>query len=99
MFKSVECKKTEIILSEINSELASFKCNTTLSGVVHLPKTGAITVVLDGGYDLGTFHCPACALKAISFLCIEVEEADKHSGMNYHAYKSAFKAGTASRVH
>ncbi|WP_148872644.1 hypothetical protein [Serratia marcescens] len=95
----INVKTTEIALSPINSDLAAFKCNTSVSGFIHLPANGAVTVVLDGGYELGAFHCSKCAVKAISFLCIEVEEADKHSGMNYQAYKSAFNAGTASRVH
>lgn len=92
-------KTTEINLSPLNSELAAFKCNTSVSGFIHLPDSGAVTVVLDGGYQLGAFDCSKCAVKAISFLCIEVEEADKQAGMSYQAYKSAFKAGAASRAH
>ncbi|WP_407226416.1 DNA breaking-rejoining protein [Enterobacter roggenkampii] len=92
-------KTTEITLSPINSEIAAFKCNASVSGFIHLPDNGAATVVLDGGYKLGAFDCSKCAVKAISFLCIEVEEADKHAGMNYQAYKTAFKAGSSSRVH
>ncbi|MEA1064708.1 hypothetical protein [Erwinia sp. HR93] len=99
MFNSIEVKTTEIKLSEINPDLASFKCNSAVSGFIHLPKKNAVTVVLDGGYKLGAFHCPTCAIKAISFLCIEVEEADKKSGMNYQAYKSVFNAGSATRMH
>lgn len=92
-------KTTEITLSKINSDLAAFKCNTSVSGFVHLPDNGAVTVVLDGGYELGAFHCPACAVKAISLLCVEVEEAEKNSGMSYQAYKSAFAAGSKSQMH
>src|SRR5690606_16033814 len=86
-------KAVKVTLSKINSDLVSFKCNSSLSGFVHIPDDGAVTVVFDGGYEFGTYHCPECAVQAISFLCFEIEEAEKKSGMNYQAYKSAFAAG------
>lgn len=99
MFNSIEIRSTKVELSVINSDLASFNCNGSVTGFVHLPDVGPITVVLDGGYALGAYKDPASAIKDISFLCIEIECADKHAGMNYQAYMQTFKAGFASRMH
>lgn len=87
---------TQITLRPMNAEYASFKCNETLSGLIHTPKDKGYTVLLDGGYILGDFDCEICAIKTISFLCIDVERADKSAGMTYEAYKKAFMDGAAS---
>ncbi len=99
MFNSIEVRSTKVELSVINSDLASFDCNGSVTGFVHLPDVGPITVVLDGGYTLGEYKDPSSAIKGISFLCFAVEDADKRAGMNYQAYMQTFKAGFASRMH
>lgn len=50
----------ELSLAIVNKDLATFNVNGAISGVVNLPTSGPVTVVLDGGYVLGEFHCPAC---------------------------------------
>lgn len=58
----------EMGLAIVNKEIATFNINGAISGVVHLPASGPVTVVLDGGYVLGEFHCPGCTVKHISLL-------------------------------
>jgi hypothetical protein len=99
MHRSVEIKRAEIELLKVNADLASFKCNSSVFGIVHLPDSGPVTVLLDGGYVLGEFDCPVCAVKGITYLCLAIDDAEKLSGMNYKAYKQAFKSGSLSRMH
>lgn len=49
----IEVTSIEIGLAIVNKEIATFNINGAISGVVHLPSTGPVTVVLDGGYVLG----------------------------------------------
>ncbi|HFL1448467.1 TPA: hypothetical protein ACG1QI_004893 [Enterobacter kobei] len=71
----------------VNKEIATFNINGAISGVVHLPPSGPVTVVLDGGYLLGEFHCPVCAVKHISLLCVNFAEAQNACGMSYYDHK------------
>lgn len=87
---------TQITLRPMNAEYATFKCNETLSGLIHTPKENEYTVLLDGGYILGDFDCEICAIKTISLLCVDIEHAEKSAGITYEAYKKAFMAGAAS---
>lgn len=61
----------ELSLAIVNKDLATFNVNGAISGVVHLPSSGPVTVVLDGGYVLGEFHCPVCAVRTLAF-CLRV---------------------------
>ncbi|MCK7312756.1 hypothetical protein [Enterobacter bugandensis] len=77
----------ELSLAIVNKEIATFNINGIISGVVHLPSSGPVTVVLDGGYVLGEFHCPVCAVKHISLLSVKFAEAQNACGMFYYDYK------------
>ncbi|MEB7643672.1 hypothetical protein [Enterobacter hormaechei] len=77
----------ELSLAIVNKDLATFNVNGAISGVVHLPTSGPVTVVLDGGYVLGEFHCPACAVKDISLLSASFAEAQNACGMFYYDHK------------
>ncbi|MGA4510527.1 hypothetical protein [Enterobacter hormaechei] len=77
----------ELSLAIVNKDLATFNVNGAISGVVHLPPSGPVTVVLDGGYVLGEFHCPACAVKDISLLSASFAEAQNACGMSYYDHK------------
>ncbi|HCM9121868.1 TPA: hypothetical protein N5K96_000482 [Enterobacter hormaechei subsp. oharae] len=77
----------ELSLRIVNKDLATFNANGAISGVVHLPTSGPVTVVLDGGYVLGEFHCPACAVKDISMLSASVAEAQNSCGMSFYDHK------------
>lgn len=77
----------ELSLAIVNKEIATFNINEIISGVVHLPSSGPVTVVLDGGYVLGEFHCPVCAVKHISLLSVKFAEAQNACGMSYYDYK------------
>lgn len=77
----------ELNLVIVNKEIATFNINGAISGVVHLPSSGPVTVVLDGGYVLGEFHCPVCAVKHISLLSVKFAEAQNSCGMSYYDHK------------
>jgi len=77
----------EMNLAIVNKHLATFNINGAISGVVHLPSSGPVTVVLDGGYVLGEFHCPVCAVKHISLLSVSFAEAQNACGMSYYDHK------------
>lgn len=77
----------EMNLAIVNKDLATFNINGAISGMVHLPSSGPVTVVLDGGYVLGEFHCPVCAVKSISLLSLNFAEAQNSCGMSYYDHK------------
>ncbi|HFS8089967.1 TPA: hypothetical protein ACH2JA_002335 [Enterobacter hormaechei] len=77
----------ELSLAIVNKDLATFNVNGAISGVVHLPTSGPVTVVLDGGYVLGEFHCPACAVKDIGLLSASFAKAQNACGMSYYDHK------------
>ena len=83
----LEVTTIEMGLAIVNKEIATFNINGIISGVVHLPSSGPVTVVLDGGYVLGEFHCPVCAVKHISLLSVKFAEAQKVCGMSYYDHK------------
>lgn len=51
----VSVTTVELNLAVVNKEIATININGAISGVVHLPSSGPVTVVLDGGYVLGEF--------------------------------------------
>lgn len=83
----LEVTTIEMGLAIVNKEIATFNINGIISGVVHLPSSGPVTVVLDGGYVLGEFHCPVCAVKHINLLSVNFTEAQNACGMSYYDYK------------
>lgn len=83
----IEVTTVEIGLAIVNKEIATFNINGAISGVVHLPSSGPVTVVIDGGYVLGEFDCPACAVKHISLLSVKFAEAQNSCGMSYYDHK------------
>ncbi|EPC4330631.1 hypothetical protein ACRZTK_001117 [Enterobacter asburiae] len=83
----IEVTAIEMGLTIVNKEIATFNINGAISGVVHLPASGPVTVVLDGGYVLGEFHCPACAVKHIGLLSVNFAEAQNACGMSYYDHK------------
>lgn len=80
----------EMNLAMVNKDLATFNINAAISGVVHLPSSGPVTVVLDGGYVLGEFHCPVCAVKHISLLSVNFAEAQNACGMSFFDHKRQY---------
>lgn len=83
----IEITTVEMGLAIVNKEIATFNINGIISGVVHLPAAGPVTVVLDGGYVLGVFHCPVCAAKNISLLSLNFTAAQNACGMSYYDHK------------
>ena len=71
----------------VNKDIATFNINDAISGVIHLPSSGPVTVVIDGGYVLGEYDCPACAVKHISLLSVKFAEAQNSCGMSYYDHK------------
>lgn len=80
----------EMNLAIVNKDLATFNINGAISGVVHLPSSGPVTVVLDGGYVLGEFHCPVCAVQHISLLSVNFAEAQNACGMSFYDHKRQY---------
>ena len=80
----------ELNLVIVNKEIATFNINGAISGVVHLPSSGPVTVVLDGGYVLGEFHCPVCAVKHIRLLSMDFTAALNACGMSYYDHKRQY---------
>ena len=80
----------EMNLAIVNKDLATFNINGAISGVVHLPSSGPVTVVLDGGYVLGEFHCPVCAVQYISLLSVNFAEAQNACGMSFYDHKRQY---------
>ena len=80
----------EMNLAIVNKDLATFNINGAISGVVHLPSSGPVTVVLDGGYVLGEFHCPICAVEHISLLSVNFAEAQNACGMSFYDHKRQY---------
>lgn len=89
----------EMNLKAVNKEIALFNCEKKVSGVIHSTKSGATTVVLDGGYVLGQFDCPHCAVTAISLLAVQVSDGDKAGFGNYRSYKLDYSERVFSIVH
>ncbi|MBT1826117.1 hypothetical protein KKZ90_07890 [Enterobacter bugandensis] len=86
----VSVTTVELNLAVVNKEIATFNISGAISGVVHLPSSGPVTVVLDGGYVLGEYHCPVCpvcAVKHISLLSVNFAEAQNACGMSYYDHK------------
>ncbi len=86
----IELTTVEMGLAIVNKEIATFNINGVISGVVHLPASGPVTVVLDGGYVLGEFHCPVCAVKHISLLSMDFTAAQNACGMSYYDHKRQY---------
>lgn len=86
----IEVTTVEMGLTIVNKEIATFNINGAISGVVHLPSNGPVTVVIDGGYVLGEFHCPVCAVKDISLLAVNFAEAQNACGMSYYDHKRQY---------
>lgn len=80
----VSVTTVELNLAVVNKEIATFNISGAISGVVHLPSSGPVTVVLDGGYVLGEYHC---AVKHISLLSVNFAEAQNACGMSYYDHK------------
>lgn len=73
----MEIVKIEMNLKAVNKSIALFNCEKRVSGVIHSNSTGETTVILDGGYVLGKFDSPHCAVKAISLLTVKVSDGEQ----------------------
>ncbi|EFE0761326.1 DNA breaking-rejoining protein, partial [Escherichia coli] len=51
---------------------------------------GETTVILDGGYVLGKFDCPHCAIEEISLLALKISDSDYAGWGTYRTYKQDF---------
>ena len=93
----MEIIKSDIELIMINDSLAEFKCGEKLRGFIQLPEKEGVTVIIDGGYILGSFDCAACAIKEIALLAARIEEADKKYGISYQRLKEQY--GLTASIH
>lgn len=95
----MEIVKIEINLKAVNKEVAVFNCEKKVSGVIHSAATGAVTVILDGGYVFGKFYSPFCAVDAISMLSMKVSDGDSAGFGNYRSYKLDYSEKAFRTVH
>lgn len=91
--------KIEMNLKAVNKEVAAFNCEKKVSGVIHSTTNGETTVILDGGYVLGKFDCPLCAVEAISMLSVKVSDGDNAGFGNYRSYKLDYSEKVFRTVH
>ncbi|EBZ8600666.1 DNA breaking-rejoining protein [Salmonella enterica] len=54
---------------------------------------------LDGGYVLGKFDCPHCAVKAISLLTVKVSDGEQAGFGNYRSYKLDYSEKFYQTIH
>lgn len=76
-------------IKKISKDFAYFRCGEALSGLIHTPAKGNMTVILDGGCVLGEFDCVHCAIDAITELSSEIIVSNERNGMDYKAYKKS----------
>ncbi|SAZ28334.1 conserved protein of unknown function [Citrobacter amalonaticus] len=95
----MESVKIEMNLKAVNKEVAAFNCEKKVSGVIHSTTNGETTVILDGGYVLGKFDCPLCAVEAISMLSVKVSDGDNAGFGNYRSYKLDYSEKVFRTVH
>ncbi|MGL5386686.1 MAG: DNA breaking-rejoining protein [Serratia sp. (in: enterobacteria)] len=79
----IAIKKIEVKLSLLNDEVVEFSIDGDPFGNIILDSKNEAepaTVRLHGGYILGSYHCPHCAIDAISDLYIMLDEAREKSG-------------------
>ncbi|MFZ3618806.1 DNA breaking-rejoining protein [Leclercia barmai] len=86
-------------IKAINKEIALFNCDEKFSGVIHSTSNGATTVVLDGGYILGEFDCPHCAVTELSLLSANITTGDKAGFGDYRNYKQEFAGRIFKTIH
>lgn len=79
--------EVNVKLKAINNDVASFNLNDDIRGIIHAPKHGKVTVVLDGGYVLGKYDCSLCAIDALSDVQVELLISELQSGSTYSEYK------------
>ena len=83
-------QKVELNLKAINKHIALFNCEQKVSGVIHTVEGGETTVIFDGGYLLGKFDCPHCAIEEISLLVLKIRDGDYAGWGTYRTYKQDF---------
>ncbi|HAU5448949.1 hypothetical protein QL203_02470 [Cronobacter malonaticus] len=64
--KNVIAVKLE--LNRISHDFVAFHCGSKLSGIIHTPESGNMSVILDGGYHLGEYDCARCAIESVADL-------------------------------
>lgn len=91
--------KVEFDLMPINKSVALFKCQKSLSGVIHVSDENETTVILDGGYVLGEYHCQISAIKVISLLAVQIADCEKEGFGNYKDYKCDYTERVFRTIH
>lgn len=79
----------EMTVKHIGNNFAHFNCGENVKGTIHVPEKGKVTVILEGEYILGEFHCVVCAVDAITDLSSKVIVSEEICGMTYSAYKTS----------
>ncbi len=83
----MEVVNVSTAISQVNADLALFKTSDIVSGVVHINDSGTTTIVFDGGYVFGEFHCLACAIENLNTLVCNYIIAHRNCGIEYSDYK------------
>lgn len=86
-------------MKAINKEIVTFICDEKFSGVIHSTTEGTTTVILDGGYVLGEFDCPHCAVTELSLLAANIHTGDKAGFGDYRLYKRDYADRIFNTIH
>jgi len=95
----MKSKVIELNIVQVNKEIATFNCSNKVSGVIHTQDKGPVTAILDGGYVMGEFHCPACFVGQISDLAIDIINAEEKCGGDYTQHKTTFASNVFKTLH
>ncbi|WP_155024656.1 DNA breaking-rejoining protein [Enterobacter hormaechei] len=95
----MEIVKVELNLKQVNKNIRLFNCNKKVSGVIHILEDGDSTVILDGGYVLGNFDCPICAVEAIALLAAKIGDGEMSGHGSYRQHKRTFMKRAFITVH
>ncbi|SUH01027.1 DNA breaking-rejoining protein [Salmonella enterica subsp. enterica] len=87
----MEIVKIEMNLKAVNKSIALFNCENL--------RRYSANVILDGGYVLGKFDSPHCAVKAISLLTVKVSDGEQAGFGNYRSYKLDYSEKFYQTIH
>ncbi|MHA1067041.1 hypothetical protein ACR9GP_24680 [Enterobacter ludwigii] len=79
--------KVNTTIIQVNTNVALFSTDDIVSGVIHVHDSGITTIIFDGNYVFGEFHCQTCAIKSLHSLICNYFIAKHNCGIEYSDYK------------
>lgn len=72
-------KAIKLELKRASQNICLFNYADKVSGIFYINKGGETSVILEGEYVMGKYHCPICALDMLTDLVVQILEAESHS--------------------